>query len=185
MVIVFSEWSPHLAPSPSTRDLERLDLAVRLLGLRVYPLPTEFTEAMGPEQALAYVQTAGEACSAVWVGYLPALERYTAFYKAAWRKDIRLVNTPAQHQRATEFDAAYPFLQEMTPESVVINSLDELARVKAQLGFPVFLKGLVKSHKEEGRRACVATNEEEFSQIATALWGRAGGLVGGLWSANW
>ena len=85
MAIVFSEWSPRLAPSPSTRDLERLDSAVRLLGLHVYPLPAAFTEATGPEQALAYVQTAGEACPAVRVGYRPSLERSTAFYEAAWR----------------------------------------------------------------------------------------------------
>jgi hypothetical protein len=95
--MVISEWSTQLVPSPSTRDLERLTEAARLLGLRVYRLPTDFSQEVGPEQALAYVQTSGEACPAVWVGYLPTPERYTAFYEAAWQQGIRLVNTPEKN----------------------------------------------------------------------------------------
>jgi drug/metabolite transporter (DMT)-like permease len=47
MPILLSAWSSRLEPSASTRDLERLTEAARLLGWRVYPLPVEFTAEVG------------------------------------------------------------------------------------------------------------------------------------------
>ena len=100
------------------------------------------------------------------------MERYRAIYQAAAAKGARLVNTPAQYQTAMEFDKFYPLLGDLTPESLVLSSVDLLATVEEQLGFPVFVKGAVKSNKDQGWAACVAQNSTELAAIAPSLLAR-------------
>lgn len=178
MLVVFGEWSSDLEPSTSTRDMERVTEAARLMGFRVYTLPPDFSMCERKENALSYVPTYDVECPGVCIGYIPSVEHYITFYKAALSKNIRLLNTPQQHQMAMEFDVFYPLLQDLTPESIIITSLQEISYVKEKLSFPVFLKGIVKSQKEGGWRACVANNEEEFSQVAARLLQRRGGSRG-------
>jgi hypothetical protein len=82
------------------------------------------------------------------------------------------VNSPEQHLVAMEFDRAYPALQSLTPRSLVIRSLDECAGAGKQLGYPVFVKGAVKSYKEVGWAACVAEDEAGLRALAEKLLAR-------------
>jgi hypothetical protein len=105
----------------------------------------------------------------VMVGYIPTVERYSAIYEAALGKRIRLLNDPAQFQLAMEFDRFYPVLHDLTPRSVVVRSSAECAGAAATLGFPVFVKGAVKSRKQEGWSACVAGNENELATLVAEV----------------
>lgn len=65
-----------------------------------------------------------------------------------------------------EFDRYYPVLSELTPKSLILNSVEECETVEEKLGYPVFVRGAVKSNKVQGWEACVANNLEELSKIA-------------------
>jgi hypothetical protein len=82
---------------------------------------------------------------------------YRAVYQAARAQGIRLINSPAQHHRAQEGDRAPAMLGDLTPETVVVTALAQCAAAADQLGFPLFVKGVIKSNKEAGWAACVAT----------------------------
>ena len=73
--------------------------------------------------------------------------------------------SPAQHQRALEGDRALVALDYLTPATVVVTSPTQCAAAAAQLGFPLFVKGVVKSHKEAGWAACVATSLPELQVL--------------------
>lgn len=105
----------------------------------------------------------------VWIGYIPTLERYGQIYEAALAKNIQLLNTPAQHRVAQEFDSAYPFLQGLTPESVIVSSEGECAKAVAEVGLPIFVKGAVQSRKARGWKACVAETLDELRRLTRTL----------------
>jgi hypothetical protein len=86
-------------------------------------------------------------------------------YTAARARGIRLIHTPAQHRLATEGDRALPALGELTPQTVVVTSADMCGEAAQRLGFPVFVKGVVKSRKESGWASCVATDLGELRAL--------------------
>lgn len=60
-----------------------------------------------------------------------------------------------------DFEGFYPIINDLTPPSWILKSLDD---VKACDKFPVFIKGAIKSRKEDGWNACIASSQEELSQ---------------------
>ena len=132
-----------------------------MFGCRVYPVPPDFEECGTAENAMVYMPDFDPPVAAVVAGYIPAPDHYAEVYEAAAAKGVRLVNRPAQFETAMEFDKFYPLLGELTPESAVISSLDELAVSASRLPFPLFVKGAIKSNKDQGWAACVASNAGE------------------------
>ena len=131
--------------SISARELQQTHHVTSLLGCDVYTIPVDFDASETADAALWHVPSRPEATTAVWAGFLPSLERYAAIYEAALRKGIHLVNDPHQHRMAMELDLAYPYLDGLTPASVVIHSVAECARAAERLGYPIFVKGAVQS----------------------------------------
>ncbi|HEY7835124.1 MAG TPA: ATP-grasp domain-containing protein [Ktedonobacterales bacterium] len=178
MVVVLSEAPPPgQGISANAQELAQHTEVARLLGCRVITIPTDFAEAGSAANALAYVAPYAPPVPGVWIGYIPALARYREVYTAALAKGIRLVNSPAQHHRAIEGDQALAALGDLTPATVVVRTLAQCQDAVRQLGFPVFVKGAVKSRKEDGWAACVAANLEELRALvaaALAPGGRAG-----------
>ena len=103
----------------------------------------------------------GRGIRGIWIGFIPAPERYTAIYEAAKRRNIHLVNSVEEHLLALEFDRAYRFMIDLTPETVVLDNSANWQEAERQLGYPVFIKGASRSRKNEGWNACVATKREE------------------------
>jgi hypothetical protein len=167
-MIVFSEDSPRLTPSPSAQSITAATVAARLSDCRIYYIPQE--EVCGsPSDALAYVPVQAEETPAVWLGYIPTVRWYAAIYAEALNKRIRLLNSPEEHLDAQEFDRAYARLQELTPRSVILTDPAECAQAVAQLGLPVFVKGAIQSRKAQGWKACVAETLEELERLCTRL----------------
>lgn len=168
-MIVFSEAQLRREDSASARDLQQMATVAELCGCRVYPLPPELSGPDEAEAALEYVPDPPVETAAVWIGYIPAPEQYRWLYEAAQRKRIRLLNTPAEHLIAQEFDRSYPLLGDLTPESVVLTSENDIPDAAARLGLPLFVKGAVQSRKAKGWKACVAHSAEELSALTASL----------------
>lgn len=168
-MIVLSEAPEQVSPNASARELGAVTEAARLVGFRVYTIPPDFERCGTAENALAHVPPRDTTAPGVWVGYIPTPDRYAAIYMAPLDKGIRLLNTPAQHRTAMEFDGFYPLLEGLTPRSVVIRAVEECAAAGEMLGYPVFVKGVVQSRKARGWRACVAENLGELERLAANL----------------
>lgn len=168
-MIVLTESSGQLPPSSSARDIAACTHAAELTGCSVYRIPQDFTECEDAEGALYYVPAQESERPGVWIGYIPSLDRYSAIYDAALAKGIRLLNSPAEHQRAQEFDSAYLHLVGITPESIILSALEECDAAVQTLGLPVFVKGAVQSRKARGWKACVAETHEELQRLVSAL----------------
>lgn len=168
-MIVLSEASARLTPSASTRDLVAVTEAARLLGCRVYHIPQDFSLCETAENALAHVPVQEEETPGLWVGYIPTPAHYRAIYEAAKHKRVLLLNTPEEHQTAMELDRAYPHLAGLTPESLVLDRVEQCEEAVAQLGLPLFVKGAVQSVKAQGFRACVAETLPELQERVAAL----------------
>lgn len=172
MLVVLSEDSFVDPNTINGRELRATAEAARMFGCRVYPMPPNFEECGTAENALVYLPDLDPPVAGAVAGYIPTPEHYAAVYEAAAAKGVHLVNTPAQFQTAMEFDKFYPLLGELTPESVVVSSLEELATSRKRLPFPVFVKGAIKSNKDQGWAACVANSDGELEVIAKNLLAR-------------
>ncbi|ABX06929.1 MAG TPA: DUF4343 domain-containing protein [Herpetosiphon sp.] len=169
MVVVLSEATVQHQHTTNARELNRITETARMLGLRVYSLPSEPTQWQVIDDVLAYVPSFDQPQIGIWVGYIPTPAQYTALYQAASAHNIWLINTPEQYQTAMEFDRFYPLLEQLTPESCIITELDQLPTAVASLGLPVFVKGAIKSNKEQGWQACVATTMVELYRLSQQL----------------
>ena len=179
-VIVLSEASDQLSPSPSARDIRASTEAARLVGCRVYSIARDFSVCETAENALGHIPPQDALTPAVWVGFIPSPAHYRAVYEAASDKNICLLNSPKEHLRAQEFDGAYPYLEGLTPASVTIFSAGECRAAADKIGLPVFVKGAVQSRKSRGRKACVAETMEELEALTEQLLileGRSRGRV--------
>lgn len=94
-------------------------------------------------------------------------------YRAARAQGIRLLNSPAQHRRALESDRALLALGDPTPATVAVASSAQCRAAAARLSFPLFVKGVVKSNKEAGWAACVATSLPELELLVNQTLARA------------
>jgi hypothetical protein len=165
---VLTEADPELDSDRSSGDTVGTTRAALALGLPVHFLPA--AAALGPEDdvlgGLAPVASPGPA---VWLGYIPTPERYAQVYEAARSRGLHLLNTPEEHLRALEFPRAWPHLGGLTPESRVIDSLEQVEEALEALGLPVFIKGTVLSRKAYGWKACVAETPEEARALVQKL----------------
>jgi hypothetical protein len=169
-MIVFSEAADTGRPNASQRDLIKGTEAARLQGCRIFYIPPDFSRCGDAEGALAHVPVLEKPQSAVWLGFIPSPERYTAIFQAAAHRNIHLLNNPEEHLNAQEFHRFYPLIELLTPASVVIQSPDEIEAAAEQLGFPIFVKGTVQSRKARGLKACLAENLDELHQLSGFLW---------------
>lgn len=148
--------------SASTRDLAISTEAARLANWRVFEIPPNFSLCETAENALFHVPRQKSLTPTVWLGFIPDFDRYCAIYHAAKKKNLVLLNSPAQHQNAMEFDRFYPFLEDLTPRSVTVSSVEAALQTAPNIGFPIFVKGAIQGRKSRGWRACVAQNEAEL-----------------------
>ena len=168
-MIVPSEGSDQLPPSPSAHDLRASTEAARLVGCRVYSIPQDFSVCETAKNALWHIPCQEQLTPAAWIGYIPSSEHYSALYQAALDKNMRLLNSPEEHQTAQEFDRAYPYLVGLTPESVTVSSVGECVLAAEIIGLPAFVKGAVQSRKARGWKACVAETVPELEFLVRQL----------------
>lgn len=96
-----------------------------------------------------------------------AIQDYTAVYQMFLDQGFKLVNTPEQHQFASELAYWYPLLQEFTPKSKVYDTFPTLEEIEEEFDFPVFIKGNRQTAKHDPTLS-IATNETDFARIKEA-----------------
>jgi len=168
-MIVLSEATTQRGATASARENQTATETARILGIPVHYIPEEIPHGFTAKDCLAYIPTQLDETTGIWIGFIPTPERYAEIYQAALSKGIRLVNTPEEHLRSQEFDRAYPFLTDLTPESRIITSATECRDVVSGLGLPLFVKGVIQSRKSRGWKACVAESVSEFERLTEAL----------------
>jgi hypothetical protein len=169
MVVVFYDESlrnPHAIDNLETRQVVE---TARMYGCYTYLLPAATGYAIAAVDALANLPNFDRPQVGIWAGFIPSQSKYAAVYAAAADKNVFLVNDPIQHQTALEFDRYYPLLGNLTPQSITITNSNECAAAGVQLGFPVFVRGAVKSNKTLGWDACVAANNDELIYIVEQI----------------
>ncbi len=136
-------------------------------GMHVVHLPREFDPADLP--SLLEGVAPARATLGVLEGKSLPQTSYAALFSELERRSITLINTPEEHQILREQDRALPLLGDLTPATVVVDSLDEIPQALAQVGLPAFIKGSVLSLKHLGWKRCVANTENEALSIARQL----------------
>lgn len=153
--------------SINAQETKRIIETARLFGSRVHRIPQHIDDY---DSIFAYVPTYDEPILGIWVGVIPTVEHYQAVFHSALKKNIQLVNTPQQHQFAMEFDHFYPHLEDLTPKSIIIESLSDIPTTSSKIDFPVFVKGSVKSNKDGGWSAVVANDIDELTILAEKIF---------------
>jgi hypothetical protein len=114
---------------------------------------------------------------AVYSGPIPQHPKhYASLERELIARAARLVNTASASEQATRIEHWHHRLGELTARTVILRGPSDLAAA-AELGFPLFLKGLVKSAKEHGLEACIARDTEALAARARAAWAREQSLV--------
>jgi hypothetical protein len=145
--------------------------AARQTDLRVAPLPWPFPE---PDEVLPD-HLPGDL--AIYCGPIPQHpEHYARLESALIARGAKLVNTAATSEQATRIEHWHARLGDLTARTVILRGPSDL-RPAAALGFPLFVKGLVKSAKELGLEACLAHDPEALEARARAAWDREQTLV--------
>jgi hypothetical protein len=101
---------------------------------------------------------------------------YRALERALDARGATLLNSAAASEQVTRIEHWHTLLADVSAKTVVLRDLSDLAAASA-LGFPLFIKGLVKSAKEQGLAACVVNDDNELCARAHAAWQRQQTLV--------
>jgi hypothetical protein len=169
-ILVLHEESGH-SNSPLVQDTELTANAAREAGLDVHTFASDFDLLGTADEALEHLPSFSAPMWGVWLGFIPSPERYRAVYDAAKAHGITLINDPADYQLTSEFDLFYPKLEGITPRSAMITDAAHCRTAVEELGFPVFVKGAVRSARTQGWRACVAENADELYELVVKLLG--------------
>ncbi len=168
-MIAFTEVYSRNSGTGGLQALRKATEAAALQGWRVVAIPSEFGEDVSAADALDALPYFPEIQPAIWIGYIPTPDRYLALQNAALAKNIHLLNDLDAHLLAQEFDRYFPFLEGLTPKSVILRSAEEAAAAAEWLGFPIFVRGTVQSRKYKGLAACLAQNLSEFHILIAKL----------------
>lgn len=164
MLVVFSDQSSQ-SQAINAQEINQLTDIARRFGCRVYAIPKVFDTDVTANDALTYVPFFNEPTPAIWIGFIPIFQRYVDLYEAAIKKNVKLVNSPDEHQRVMEFDRFYPKISDLTPKSIVIDGGDTLDEIAKNIAFPVFVKGTIKSDKDKGWDAVTAFDIGSLKKI--------------------
>ena len=88
---------------------------------------------------------------------------YEAEFNEKLRMGLRLVNSPIEHIRASELEIWYPLIEELTPRTIVFDSLPSAETIESSFDWPVFLKGSrqTSSHNPE---LSIITSREHYNR---------------------
>ncbi len=171
-VVVFIDQVSTSSHASSARELVQLESMIRQLDARVCAIPDSF-DAVPAEDALCWLPHFDTPCHAVWCGFIPSTERYTQLYHVALAHNVHLINSPEQSALAMSFSRYYPHIEQLTARSAIVSiNADDIHAQASALGYPLFVKGSIKSNKELGLHACVAHSAAELDAIITQLRAR-------------
>ena len=168
MLIVLHEETGHTS-SPLAKDSLASVEAARAAGCEVFGFSSDFDIFGTAAEALENVPSQPTPTPALWVGFVPSPERYRDVYEAAHARNIVLLNDPDEYRLTSELDRYYPRLGELTFRTESVTDVAGCDAAAEAIGFPVFVKGAVRSARTRGWKACVAENIDELRTLVTDL----------------
>ncbi|MFZ6873630.1 ATP-grasp domain-containing protein [Undibacterium sp. Di27W] len=94
-----------------------------------------------------------------------AIANYAQEYEDKLEMGLQLVNTPDQHKLASELEAWYPLITELTPRTVVYETLPTAHEIESNFDWPIFLKGSRQTSKHNPDLA-VIQNRAHYERAA-------------------
>jgi hypothetical protein len=158
--VLITQHAPDGAPPAATQRFAAIAAAARNSGWQVVHQPADHA---GQD----WVPSLTTGAPVVFSGYVPAPSDYATLHDAVTRAGGHPVNDPQASEQVTHFAGWYATLVDLTPASVIIAQDRDVDRAARELGFPMFVKGAVKSAKEAGWQACVATDTDTLRRRLT------------------
>lgn len=112
--------------------------------------------------------------NAIYRGWMLKPEAYSSLYEALSKRNINLINSPAEYKHCHYLPESYSLIEGFTPKTVSIRqnselNIDEIIKRLEIFGDkPLILKDYVKSRKHEWNEACFipsASNREAVERI--------------------
>lgn len=101
------------------------------------------------------------------IARLGAIANYDTTYQTLLEYGFALVNTPAQHYKASKLEHWYPIIKELTPKSIVFAQVPTTNEVLQHFDLPVFIKGNRQTAKHNPTLA-IAHTQTELENILRA-----------------
>lgn len=93
-----------------------------------------------------------------------AFDDYAGTYAALREQGLRLVNSPAEHLRATRLPHWYPRIAALTPKSLWFDAPPDPDLIAAELGWPMFMKGERQTHGHR-RHLSIITGPDHYREV--------------------
>jgi len=107
-----------------------------------------------------------------------AVEDYPTRYAELLELGLRPVNSPSEHERASELDHWYPLLHDLTPRTRIFERLPPAERIEAEFAWPIFLKGSRQTSKHNAKLSVIGDREhyawavEQYQRDPVLHWQR-------------
>ncbi len=95
------------------------------------------------------------------VARIGAFDNYDALFAEFDSRGIRLINSPAEHYRASRLPEWYPLLREITPRSCWYDVPPTAAAIEDEFGWPVFIKGARQTSRHQ-KTLSIVYNRRDF-----------------------
>ena len=105
----------------------------------------------------------GEHLCVLRIGPIPD---YCDQYAKHLQWGLRLVNSPEEHERASELTAWYAIIADLTPRTVVFEVLPDADEIERHFSWPVFIKGSRQTSKHNPDLA-VVRDREHYKQVSS------------------
>lgn len=89
-----------------------------------------------------------------------AIANYVSEYARLRSIGLVAVNSPEEHERASELTLWYPHIEALTPRTIVYDALPGADEVEATFGWPVFLKGARQTSKHDPALSVIRDREQ-------------------------
>jgi len=99
------------------------------------------------------------------VARVGAIGDYEVMYRRLLAEGIQLVNTPEQHDRASNLPIWYPFLAGRTPRSRWFDVFPEFEELEAEFGLPLFLKGSRQTSRHRADLSIIRSREDYLRAV--------------------
>jgi hypothetical protein len=104
------------------------------------------------------------------VARIGAFADYPATYAALQKEGITLIHTPEEHNRCSLLPHWYPLLKDLTPRSIVYDSLPTTKTIEKDFLWPIFVKGERQTNKHR-KALSIIENAAQFEELR-ATWGQ-------------
>ena len=171
-MLALYESSSDQAQTASLGDLRENVEAARRSGAKVVAIPPAFREDIPVQESLSFLKRQGRLSPAVWLGGIPRAEYYDQLYDALLQRNVRLLNDPIQFRRSMYLDESYPYLGELTFETIAVDDSTGLERAMSRFDGPMVVRTAVPRTKGRDWSQCLAQTRDQARELGESLLAR-------------